>query len=97
MDFAKLVHWVTLSRSPQTSGDSDGFFEPLSPARVPAAITPVPGDERSTFHQVTIRYHPQVTADVRLLFGVRELYVRNVVNVDERNNEMRLFCEEVRA
>lgn len=98
MNAGSLRHWVSLARSPQTSNDSDGFFEPLTPARVPAFIQPVSasGDERSTFHQVTIRYHPQVNTDVRLLYGTRELFVRGVQDIDERHVEMRLLCEEVR-
>jgi head-tail adaptor len=104
MNAGAMNKWVTLARSPQTTNDADGFFEPLSPARVPAYIQPTTasGDERSTFHQVTIRYHPQVTTDVRLslyepaLLRTRELFVRGVQDVDERHAEMRLLCEEVR-
>ena len=89
--------WVTLSRSPQTTPDSDGFFEDLSPAGVWAAIQPLQpqADGRSMFHYVTMRYHPQVTVDVRVLCGTRELFVRGVQNVDDRNVELRLYCEEV--
>src|SRR5690348_10099799 len=94
---------VSLSRSPQVSGDSDGFFEALRPATVWAQIQPVAaGDnERSSFHQVVIRFHRQVTMDTRLVYADpvlgrdRELFVRGVQNVDEANREMRLLCEEV--
>lgn len=90
--------YVSLARTPQTSPDSDGFWEALSPPDVWCAIQPLPagsGDGRSTFHLVTMRYHPQVTMDTRITFGTRELFVRNVQNVDERNRELRLYCEEV--
>lgn len=99
----RLNKWVTLSRSPQTTPDSDGFFEDLDPAGVWASIQPLQpqGDGRSIFHYVTMRFHPQVTVDTRILHGTRadgsprELFVRGVQNVDERNVEMRLYCEEV--
>lgn len=89
--------WVTLSRSPQTPGDSDGFFEDLSPAGVWAHIQPLASQdtERSRAHQVRIRYHAQVTIDTRILYGTRELFVRSVEDIDEQHAELRLFCEEI--
>lgn len=94
---------VRLWRSPQTSGDSDGFFEALTPHHVWAQIQPVAAgeSERSSFQQVVIRFHRQVTMDTRLTYDDlvlgrdRELFVRGVQNVDEANREMRLLCEEI--
>ena len=90
---------VTLSRSPQESGDDDGFFEPLDPETVWAGIEPfdasVSDSTRTHASRVTIRYHPQVTLDTRILYGTRELFVRGVQNIGEKNHEMVLFCEEV--
>jgi head-tail adaptor len=89
--------WVTLSRSPQTTNDSDGFFEDLTPAGCWAAIQPTPpsGEGRSVFHVVTMRYHPEVTMDTRVLYGTRELFVKGFQNVAEQGVEMRLLCEEI--
>lgn len=91
-------HLVSLSRAPQTSGDSDGFFEDLSPSTVWASIEPVnpasADGTRMQGHYVTMRYHPEVTIDTRIVYGSRELFVRGVQNVDERNRELRLYCEE---
>lgn len=88
---------VTLWRTPQASGDADGFFEALSPSSWWAQIQPLTSSDagRSIFHQVTMRYHSQVTMDTRVLYGARELFVRGVQNMDERNVELRLLCEEI--
>lgn len=92
--------WVTLSRAPISSPDSDGFFEDLNPAGTWAQIEPFfPGasadSSRVTAHSVRIRYHPQVTVDTRIVFGTRELFVKGVQNINEANAEMVLYCEEV--
>lgn len=93
---------VALSRSPQHTNDSDGFFESLSPATCWCAIQPLTaGDNaRSLTHLVTMRWHPQVTMDTRLVYedpikGTRELFVRGFQNIDEQNVELRCLCEEV--
>jgi head-tail adaptor len=97
MRVGRLNKWVTLSRSPQETNDSDGFFEALDPEGVWAAIQPqgATGDGRTVSHFVTIRYHEQVDMDTRIVYGTRELFVRGFQNVDEQNVEMRLVCEEV--
>lgn len=97
MDLGRLNRYVTLSRSPKTSPDSDGFFEALVPALVPVAIEPLApsGDGRTQLHLVTLRYHPQVTMDTRIVYGTRELFVKGFMNVNEHGVEMRLLCEEI--
>lgn len=89
--------WVTLYRGPQVSGDSDGFEEPLNPEGVWAHIQPLPAqdDGRVRGHQVTIRYHSQVTVDACVRYGDRQLFVKGVMDPDEQGAEMRLYCEEV--
>lgn len=90
-------HLVSLTRKPQTTNDSDGFWEPLSPSETWARIQPFsPGaDERTTTSLITIRHHPQVTCDTRLVWGSRAFFVRGVQEVDTDGAEMRLLCEEV--
>jgi head-tail adaptor len=92
-----LNKWVTLSRAPQETDDNDGFFEPLNPPGVWAAIEPLApiGDGRTVQSLVTLRYHPQVSMDTRILYGTRELFVKGFQNVTERNVELRCLCEEV--
>ncbi len=89
---------VSLWKCPTTTPDDDGFFEELKPPLVWAQIQPFApggGEDRTTTHLVTIRYHPQVTVDTRVLYGTRQLFVRGVRNVDEDNVSMELLCEEV--
>ncbi len=97
MRVGRLNKWVTLSRSPELSGDSDGFFAPLDPEGVWASIEPLSPSEngRSLAHLVTIRFHDQVTMDTRITYGTRQLYVKGFQNVMERDTELRLICEEI--
>lgn len=94
-----MNQWVTLSRAPQVSNDSDGYFEDLSPAGAWAAIEPQgsAGDGRTQSHIVTMRYRSDVTIDTRIVHGTRELFVRSVQNVNEGNREIVCVCEEVIA
>lgn len=46
-------------------------------------------------HKVTMRYNPTVNAKSRILFGARILYpIGSPINLDERNREITLTCEE---
>jgi hypothetical protein len=90
--------YVTVWKSPQTSGDDDGFFEALSPPDWWCSVQPldpVGGDDRSTSYRVEGRYHPQITVDTRILYGTLELFVRGVQDVSLKGREMRLYCETV--
>jgi head-tail adaptor len=97
MRAGRLTKWVTLANQPDQPDDADGFFEALDPAGVWAGIRPLPpaADGRTLQHEVEMRYHPQVTMDTRILYGTRELFVKGFQNVDDRNVELRLLCEEV--
>jgi head-tail adaptor len=103
MNVGALRHQVSLANCPTRTNDADGFYEPLTPSLVKASIVPIsPGaDDRTTTHLVTVRYHPQITVDTRIVFSDpvkrrdREFFVRGVQNLDERNVELRLLCEEV--
>ena len=96
MRAGRLTKWVTLSRSPQATNDSDGFFEALDPPGVWAAIAPASsGEERTLLHDVQMRYHPQVSIDTRILYGTRQLFVKGMQNVNEQNVELLLQCEEI--
>lgn len=51
--------------------------------------------EKSTrTFEVRIRYYSGLTAENRLLWGSRVLNIESVINVDERDTEMRLICKE---
>ncbi len=97
--------YVTLARSPNTTPDSDGFFEALQPPDAWVSIEPqgasAEDGTRLQASRVTMRYHPQVTIDTRLVYSDpvllrdRELFVKSVQNVKDANRELVLFCEEV--
>lgn len=100
-----MNRFVTLSRAPQTSPDSDGFFEALVPASWWCAIEPlemtIADGTRLLASRVTMRFHSQVTVDTRIVYTDptlgrdRQLFVKSVQNVDDANRELVLFCEEV--
>jgi head-tail adaptor len=98
MRVGRMNRQVTLSRAPQSTPDSDGFFEALSPETVWCAIEPldasVSDGTRIQASRVTMRYHDQVTVDTRIVYGTRELFVKGVQNVNDANRELVLFCEE---
>jgi SPP1 family predicted phage head-tail adaptor len=49
-------------------------------------------EEAAADVEVTIRYFPGVAESMRVLFGSVVYDIRNVINVEERNREMRLQC-----
>ncbi len=90
---------VTLSRAPQTTPDTDGYDEALSPENWWVSIEPVApatmGDgSRIQGAIVRGRYHPQVTVDTCITYGTRKLFVKGVQNVNEANVELVCYCEE---
>ena len=105
MRVGRMNRRVSLSRAPQTTPDSDGFFEPLSPSQAWACIEPYEASTsdgtRLIGSRVTMRFHPQVTIDTRLVYTDpmlgrdRELFVKGVQNVNDGNRELICFCEEV--
>lgn len=93
--FDKLV---SLYRGPQTSGDSNGWGEALSPATAWVAIEPQgpTADGRGIEHVIRLRYRSDVTMDAVLVYGgTRQFFVRGFRNISEQNAEMELLCEEV--
>lgn len=47
-------------------------------------------------HQVTMRFIPNVTADMRVRHDQRLLNIENVTNVEDRNIELILLCSEAK-
>ena len=103
MRVGQHTKYVTLARSPQTSGDSDGYYEDLVPPDWWCNIEPQggTGEGRTVEHVIRGRFHPQITTDTRIVYsdgerGVdRHFFVRSFINVGERNVEMQSLCEEV--
>lgn len=110
MDVGSLRHLVTL-QSPTKTFDTDGGYTeawaPLSPSQVWASIKPATARDleravagtvqAAASHLVAMRYHSGVTTKTRIIWGTRILAVQGVQNVDERNAELVLACEEVAA
>jgi head-tail adaptor len=97
MRAGRLDYYVTFWKSTTTTPDVTGLFEALNPPGGYASVQPLApsADTRSVQSLVTIRYHPQINFDTRILYQGRSLFVRGVQDVDEQHVEMRLLCEEV--
>tara|TARA_Y100000310_G_scaffold329295_1_gene398871 strand:+ start:549 stop:896 length:348 start_codon:yes stop_codon:yes gene_type:complete len=48
-------------------------------------------------HEIRMRYRPGITQAMRVKFGTRVLNILGVRNIDERNEELVLRCEELPA
>lgn len=67
-----------------------------------AAVEPVSGSERDigegkagvVSHRVVMRYNTDVSPKNRLLFGSRVLNINSVLNHNERDERLALFCVE---
>lgn len=98
---SQKTQWVTLANGPTDPDDADGYWEPLNPEGVWAAIapfTPTAG-ERTVQSQVTIDFHPDVGLDTRIVFvdragRERHLFVRGLQNPNYENVELVLTCDE---
>jgi SPP1 family predicted phage head-tail adaptor len=101
-------HLVTFENPGIATPDPDGGYTeawtPTTPATWYVSIRPASARdlERTTAGTVTAtathivhgRYHPQVTTKTRMLFEGRIFHVNGVANLEERDREMQLFCEE---
>jgi len=104
MQPGKQKTWVSLANKTNIPGDADGDFNALTPDWMPVQVEPLsPGssDGRSILHQVTMRFHPQVSLDTRMVYTDpvlgrdRQLFVRGYQNVNGENAWLRLICEEI--
>ena len=96
-----LVEVQAEQRTPDGRGGFDIKWKRVGQKRW-ARIAPMRGNEALLFrqlqisltHNITMRYHPDISAAQRLLFGSRVFNIREVVNVEERNIQLELRCEE---
>jgi len=103
MRAGSLRHRVVI-QSKTESQDASGFpFESWSThATVQARISPTGGREgwqgavpdAARVHDVEIRHLSTVTVDMRIKYGARYLYIKEIINPHERNINMILKCEE---
>jgi head-tail adaptor len=99
-----MFHRVTLWRGPKVTDDSDGFFEPLDPLVWWCSIEPLAPQEemRMITSVVTMRWHPRVTVDTRIVDGddprvpgARQLIVKGIQDVNNAHVTLRMLCEEI--
>lgn len=95
MNVGALRHYVTLDdpvedRTPVVF-DPNHWWLSIEPA------APGEFDEQRVTHICRGRYHPQVTFNTRITHRGRQLFVRGIQNVEERNVEMVLLCQEVKT
>ncbi len=105
MRVGKHNRYVSLSQRFQESDATSGPYPELTPPKWWCSISPAPpggGDGRTQLHQVTMRFHPQVTVDTLITYADPLLHRDRFLlvtappqNVDDDNSEMRLLCEEV--
>lgn len=104
----KLRHRVSIQRPPNTrdlQGGQAGSWVEIENGCVWASITPLSGSRRyeaaqvvqGVSHDITTRYLSGVTSEMKVVYGTRTFWIRSIVDVDERNRELRLMCEEQTA
>lgn len=100
-----LRHRVTIQQNTPTQ---DAFGEPIESwstyATVWAAVEPLTGNERfvpvgaqvqaTVSTRIRIRYRDGVTNQMRVLWGSRIYRIEAVLNLEERDREIHLLCEE---
>lgn len=101
----KLRHRISieqLARVEDGGGGSATTWSELTAAY--AKVVPLRGDEgevagqvgATLTHRIEMRYRAGVTSKMRVNLGGRVMNIRAVINVDERNRELHLMCEEMK-
>lgn len=68
-----------------------------------ALITPISGKDyfaadviqSETSHRLSMRYYPGITADMRVNYNDRIFIIQAVINFQEFNKELQLYCKEL--
>jgi SPP1 family predicted phage head-tail adaptor len=103
------VHVVTLQAPGLPVPDGDGGviqgWDDLDPATVKASITPASARDLEKLasgtviaqatHVITIPYHPGVTTATRVVFRGRTFSLTSVINLEERNVQLKCIGVEV--
>lgn len=102
---SRLKHQITIQQPTRTSDGMGGFTQVWNTfATVRAAVEPLRGKEQfehqqiqsSITHRIRIRYRSGITPKMRIQFeGTRYFHIHSVINIEERDREMQLMCEEV--
>lgn len=105
MNPGKLRHRVTLQEYKEVL---DQYGTPIDQgwqdvATIWASIEPIQGREyvllQNTQSELTtrirIRYRPEITPAMRVLYGTRVFNIQSVIDPEERHIELQLLCKEV--
>lgn len=104
MRTGQLRHKITIQQAAKTSDGFGGWTQTWTNfATVWAAIEPLRGREFFAAAQVQaeqitrirIRYLAGITPKMRILFDARTFSINTIINVNERNRELHLMCEEM--
>jgi SPP1 family predicted phage head-tail adaptor len=104
LDISKLRQRVIIQEQQGVSDGGGNLTENwVDIAIVWANVKPLMGQEttiaekltQQLTHTVTMRYRAIAKAKNRLLFNGRVFYIEYIMNVDEKNRELRLNCREV--
>jgi SPP1 family predicted phage head-tail adaptor len=99
----ELRHQITIQQSTESQNDYGEATSSWSEfATVWASVQPISGREffaaqavqAQVSTRIKIRYLPDVTPKMRVLFGSRVFRIEAVLNIDERNRELHLMCVE---
>ena len=105
MKIGKLRHRVSLQSSTATANE---FGEKIAAwsayATVWAEIMPLQGRELENAQQISekcdyeifIRYNANVLSTHRVIYGSRTFEIQAVLNINERNEKLKLICTEIR-
>ena len=98
-----LRHKVVIEREVITQDSVGGYSSAWATHKtVYAAIKPTGGSERlhamrlesNISHKVYLRYTADITPKDRIIYNGREMQIRAVINVEERNKWLELLCSE---
>ncbi len=104
VEFGKFRHRISIQE--MTDGTADDYNQTTKTASTVATrwaqITPLSGKQLEyaqrihdqVTHEIRLRYYAGLGPDHRVLFGSRVFEILNVINVDERKEEMIVQCVE---
>ncbi len=105
VNVARLRHQVVIYSRQEGTPDASGqrTYTLAAVATTRAEIGPVRSGEVERAHsfgvhtntKVTIRYRPGITAAMQVVYQGRTLLINGVLNPDERNILLELYCQEL--
>ena len=100
---SELRHLIQIERETYTPDGAGGNTRAWTVQKnLKAKIKPMRGNERlqamrleaTISHVITVRYVDGILPSDRVKFGSRIMQIRAVINVDEMNRYIELYCDE---